>query len=45
MNNIENKKNTLQTLIREFHNAIKKLQKFLKNVSKFDKLSQLDVFY
>ncbi len=43
MNNIENKKNTLQILVREFHNAIKKLHKFVKNVRNFDKISKLDV--
>jgi hypothetical protein len=43
MNNIENKKNTLQILVREFHNAVKKLHKFVKNVKKFEKISHIDV--
>ena len=43
MNNIENKKITLQTLVREFHNVIKKLQLLIKNAYKYDKLSHLDV--
>jgi hypothetical protein len=41
--NIENKRNTLQNLIREFHKVAKKLHRFIKNLKNFDKLNKLDV--
>jgi hypothetical protein len=43
MQNLENKKNTLQILIKEFYNAVKKLKKFVENTKNFYKISKLDV--
>jgi hypothetical protein len=43
MQNLENKKNTLQILIRESYNAVKKLKKFVENAKIFYKISKLDV--
>jgi hypothetical protein len=41
--NRENKKMILVNAIREFHKAVKKLQKFIKNCGKFPKVDRLDV--